>query len=135
MNAEQLNAWAGRKASGTDKGPLVRQLVTGTMPAGQGSSIAPVNITPDEAVNLNAVPFVEGGYPAHIAPSGTPGRQHLTIPPTAQVPPWIQVPRCALGKVPVRSAPIGVVGDSGAMINLPSKSVVTRAPRVFATTY
>lgn len=117
MNSEQLNAWAATKFNGDNKAPRIAQLQTGTMPAGQGSTLAPVNLTNDEAFNLNAVPFVDGGYPQHIAPPNTPGRQHLRVAPTAQVAPWVSVPACAAARPPVKKEPIGLVGNH---LSLPS---------------
>jgi hypothetical protein len=128
MNAEQLSAWAAGKKNGTNRSSLIRQLQTGTMAPGQGSSLAPVNNAPTDSYLTNAVPFVD--YPQHIAPVGTPGRQNLRNAPTAQTPPWISVPLCSAGRVQPKSAGIGVVGGgSGAHLNLPSKS--GHAPRLF----
>jgi hypothetical protein len=124
MNSVQLNAWAGSKHSGVNKSPLIRQLQTGTMPAGQGSSIAPVNMAPVDAYLTNAVPFVD--YPQHVAPVGTPGRQNQRNLPTAQTPPWISVPLCAqgnMGRGLKRPTPLGILGGgAGNSLNLPSKN-------------
>lgn len=128
MNAEQINAWATGKKNGTNVSPLIRQLQTGTMPSGQGSSLAPVNDAPVDAYLTNAVPYVD--YPQHVAPVGTPGRQNQHNLPTAQTPPWISVPLCAQGRSVVRATGIGVSGSgSGSVLNLPSKA----HPRLFTT--
>jgi hypothetical protein len=132
MNAEQINAWAAGKKGGTNKSPLIRQLQTGTMPAGQGSSLAPVNNAPVDAYLTNAVPFVD--YPQHVAPVGTPGRQNLTAAPTAQVAPWISVPLCAQNRTVQKSSGIGVSGGGANTLNLPSKTVRPRLVPVLTTT-
>ena len=126
MNSEELNKWAGGKRHGTNTSPLIRQLQTGTMPQGQGSVLAPINITPGDAIATNAVPFVD--YPQHVAPVGTPGRQNLLAAPTAQTPPWISVPLCAQSRTIIKSTGIGVSGNAaGSVLNLPSKA----QPRLF----
>src|SRR5271168_3235883 len=126
MNSIQLNQWAGAKKSGLNKSPLIRQLQTGTMPQGQGSTLAPINTAPVDDYLTNAVPFVD--YPQHVAPVGTPGRQNLRAAPTAQTPPWISVPLCAQGRTVIKSSGIGVSGSgAGSVLNLPSKA----RPRLF----
>jgi hypothetical protein len=126
MNSEQINKWAGSKASGVNKSPLIRQLQTGTMAIGQGSSIAPVNTAPSDAIVTNAVPFVD--YPQHVAPVGTPGRQNQRALPTAQVAPWISVPLCAQGRTIPKASGTGFLGGkSASVLNLPSKG----RPRLF----
>ena len=126
MNAIQLNQWAGSRASGRNLSPLIRQLQTGTMPAGQGSTVAPVNTAPVDAYLTNAVPFVD--FPQNVAPVGTPGRQNLMAAPTAQVAPWISVPLCAQGRVIKKAAGVGLLGGGAAShLNLPSK----HSPRLF----
>jgi hypothetical protein len=128
MNATQLSAWAAGKKNGTNKSSLIRQLQTGSMPPGQGSSLAPVNVAPVDTYLTNAVPFVD--YPQHIAPVGTPGRQNLRNAPTAQTPPWISVPLCSQGRPVPKHVGLGVSGSGGgAVLNLPSKS--GHAPRLF----
>jgi hypothetical protein len=121
MNSEQLNKWAGTKYHGSNKSPLIRQLQTGTVAGGQGSSLAPVADVGPDYIITNAVPFVD--FPQHVAPVGTPGRQNLHNLPTAQIAPWISVPLCAHGVRPVKSANIGLTGGSSSVLNLPSKRV------------
>jgi hypothetical protein len=127
MDGVQLSAWAMGKKNGTNKSPLIRQLQTGSMPPGQGSSLAPVNAAPVDTYLTNAVPFVD--YPQHIAPVGTPGRQNLHNAPTAQTPPWISVPLCSNGRTVPKRVGLGVSGAGAAVLNLPSKSV--NPPRFF----
>jgi hypothetical protein len=133
MNALQLNEFEALKTSGRVRAPRIGQLSIGTMPAGQGSAIATVNDTPDDAVVGQAVPFVEGGYPQHLAPPETPGVQHQSVLPSAQVAPWISVPACALGShgrpKPTHQPAIGLHPSSGSQLNLPSKP--KGAPKLF----
>lgn len=133
MNSTQLQAWQEGKLAGRNRATFVPALTIGSQPQGQGSSVAPVNVVPGDAISDNAVPYVPGGYPQHIAAPGQPGTQQQTLQPQMTLPPWIAVPYCkvARGK-PEPPANIGLTGDTGAGMNLPGGRQQIRRISLFA---
>jgi hypothetical protein len=106
MNAQDLNAFAQLAALGSKRGlAFIPTLDTGTMPREQGSSMAPVNVTPNVLVAGQAVPYVNGGYPQNLAQNGSPNTQNQRWKGVNFTqPPWVQVPSCAANLM-LRKAP------------------------------
>jgi hypothetical protein len=132
MTAAQLTAWHEGKLAGRNRAAFVPALTIGSMPKGQGSAVSLVNDHPGDLINDNAVPYVPGGYPHHIAAPGWPGTQQQTLQPQMTVPPWIAVPICKTKTVP-QPARIGLTGE-GSALNLPSARAANVRRVIFTTT-
>lgn len=130
MNAAQLNAWAADKKAGRIKSSFVPQLTTGSMPSSQASAVAPVNVTPADLVAANAIPFVPGGYPAHLADPSNPGVQWQRQHPSAQPAPWVSVPVCAqTGRKIEPAHGVGLTPHGSGNLNFSGTSAAKNAPR------
>jgi hypothetical protein len=137
MTPQDLNTFAAMKTAGYRR-PIsfIPALDTGTMPQSQASAVSPVNITPNDKVISNAVPFVEGGYPNHLAPVGTPSTQNQRYRGVNFAPaPWVQVPSCAATQILQKSPGLAFKGQnfSGASLGHVTRSSPSTTPKAVVT--